>query len=81
MGALDERAGDVVVIHRDDGQRDQEVNQEDHHRVNLGMHLIGQRVGHAVHKGDVSVVPVTLREERGEQRGGQEARKGDGERR
>lgn len=31
MGTLDERAGNVVVVHRDDGQRDEEVNQEDHH--------------------------------------------------
>lgn len=61
VGALDERAGDVVIIHRDDGERNQEVHQEDHHRVDLRMHLIGQRVRHAVHKGDV--VSVTLRGE------------------
>lgn len=79
VGALDERAGDVVIIHRDDGERDQEVNQEDHHRVDLRMHLIGQRVGHAVHEGDVSVVPVTLRGEETRRRGeeGKEKRRGD----
>lgn len=65
VGAPDECAGDVVVIHRDDGQRDQEVHQEDHHRVNLRVHLIGQRVRHAVHEGDVIVVSVTLRGEEG----------------
>ena len=63
VGALHQRAGDVVVIHRDDGERDQEVNQEDHHRVDLWMHLIGQRVRNAVQKGDVGVIPVTLRGE------------------
>lgn len=65
MGAPDERPGDVVVIHGDDGQRDQEVHQEDHDGVDLRMHLIGQRVRHAVHKGDVNVVSVTLRGEEG----------------
>lgn len=30
VGALHERSGDVVIIHRDDDQRNQEVNQEDH---------------------------------------------------
>ena len=63
VGALDERAGDVEVIHRDDGQRDEKIDQEDHHGLDLRMHLIGQRVGHAVHEGDVHVVPVALREQ------------------
>lgn len=79
VGALDERAGDVVVVDRDDGQRNQEVNQEDHHRVDLRMHLIGQRVGHAVHEGHVSVVSVTLRRRRG--RGKRRWKKGRGGRR
>lgn len=30
VGALHERSSDVVIIHRDDDQRNQEVNQEDH---------------------------------------------------
>lgn len=64
VGALDQRPGDVVVVNGDDGQRDQKVNQEDHHWVDLWMHLIGQRVRHAVHKGDVGVVTVTLRRNR-----------------
>lgn len=78
VGALDERAGDVVVVDRDDGQRDQEVNQEDHHRVDLRMHLIGQRVGHAVHEGHVGVVSVTLRKRRRKE---EEGRKGEEEER
>lgn len=60
MGTLDQRASNVVVIHGDDSQRDQKVNKEDHHRVDLRMHLIGHWVWHAVHKGDIHVVPVTL---------------------
>lgn len=71
MRALDERPGDVVVIHRDDGQRDQEVDQEDHHRVDLGMHLIGQRVGDAVDEGHVGVVSVALRRQEEERNGGE----------
>lgn len=30
VGALHERLSDVVIIHRDDDQRNQEVDQEDH---------------------------------------------------
>lgn len=74
VGALDQRTGDVVVIHRDDGQRDQEVHQEDHHGVDLRVHLIGQRVRHTVHEGDVSVVSVALR---GEETSGEGGRRGD----
>lgn len=77
MGTLDERAGNVVVVHRDDGQRDEEVNQEDHHWVDLRMHLIGQRVGHAVHKGDICVVPVTLRGNKERKLGKERGQRGD----
>lgn len=66
VGAPDERAGDVVIKHGDDGQRDQEVDQENHHRVDLRVQLIGHRVRHAVHEGDVGVVSVTLRGRGGE---------------
>ena len=53
MSTLDERAGNVVVVNRDDAQRNQEVHQEDHDRVDLRMHLIGQGVGHTVHEGHI----------------------------
>lgn len=63
VGAPHECASDVVVVDGDDDQRKQEVDQEDQDRVDLRMHLIGQRVRHAVPEGDVGIVPVTLRED------------------
>lgn len=67
VGAPHECASDVVVVDGDDDQRKQKVNQEDQDRVDLRMHLIGQRVRHTVPEGDVGIVPVTLR---GDSRGG-----------
>lgn len=61
VGALHERASDVVIIDGDDDQRKQEVDQEDQDRVDLWVHLIGHRIRHAVHEGGVGVVSVTLR--------------------
>lgn len=54
--ALDERPCDVVIINRDDGQRNQEVHQEDHDRVDLRVHLVGHRIRDAVGEGDVGAV-------------------------
>lgn len=70
VGALHERASDVVIIDRDDDQRKQEVDQEDQERVDLWVHLIGHRVRHAVHEGGVGAVPVALR---GDNRAGSRA--------
>lgn len=56
----DERACDVVVVDGDDSQRNQEVDQEDHHRVDLRVHLVGQRVRHAVDESHVGVLPLAL---------------------
>lgn len=61
----DERACDVVVVDGDDSQRNQEVDQEDHHRVDLWVHLIGQRVWHAVDESHVGVLPLALNGEEG----------------
>ena len=72
--AADEGACDVEVVHGDDAERDEEVHQKDHHRVDLGVHLIGERVRHAVHEGHVTA--VTLR--RGDM-GGERGRRGERE--
>lgn len=60
MRASDERARNVVVVDGDDNQRNQEVDQEDHDRVDLGVCLIGQWVGDAVDQSHVGVLPLSL---------------------
>lgn len=47
VSTLDKCPGDVVVVNRYNAQRDEEVDQEYHNRVNLGMHLVGERIWHA----------------------------------
>ncbi len=39
VSTLDKRLCDVIVINRDNAQRDEEVDEEYHNGVNLGMHL------------------------------------------
>lgn len=58
VSTLDQRPGDVVVVHRDDPQGNQEVHQEYEDRVDLGMHLIGEGIGHTGGEGHVLVLDV-----------------------
>lgn len=46
MSTLDKRPRDVVVVNRDNAQGDEEVDEEYHNRVNLGMHLVGEWIRH-----------------------------------
>lgn len=68
----DERACDVVVVDGDDSHWNQKVDQEDHHRVDLRVHLIGQWVRHAVDESHVGVLPLALN---GEEEGQKETRR------
>lgn len=46
VSTLDKRLRDVVVVNRDNAQRDEEVDEEYHNGVNLGMHLVGEWIRH-----------------------------------
>lgn len=46
VSTLDKRLRDVVVVNRDNAQRDEEVDEEYHNWVNLGMHLVGEWIRH-----------------------------------
>ncbi len=46
VSTLDKRLCDVVVVNRDNAKRDEEVDEEYHNGVNLGMHLIGEWIRH-----------------------------------
>lgn len=46
MSTLDKCPRNVVVVNRDNAQRDEEVDKEYHNGVNLGMHLIGEWIWH-----------------------------------